>query len=196
MPCPVRGAPPPATAGRWLRAGALVLALLGLLPAGAAGQDGAGVLERRVKGALLYRFVSYVEWPPSAHPRPGAPIVIAIMGSDALAADLESFVVGRTLYNRPVLVRRLRAAEGARDAHVVFIDRHEAAQLPAVARAASRALIVTEWPGALEQGGIINFLIVEQQVRFEISLEAARKRDLAISSRLLSVAQNARELKP
>jgi hypothetical protein len=174
----------------------LVLVIV-LTPApGRAQENDPESIERRAKTALLYRFISYIDWPPSAHPRPGAPFVVGIVGAQALAEELESYVVGRTLYNRPIVVRQVRSAVAARDAHALFISRSEFSQLPAAARAGGHALLVTEWPGALEQGSVINFLMVENKVRFEISLDAAQRRQLKISSRLLSVSQNAPDLKP
>jgi hypothetical protein len=181
----------------WLRAGAVVLLMLaGGMNAGAQPEDDAAALERRIKGALLYRFISYIDWPPSAAPKPDSPLVVGILGQASLAAELESFAAGRIVNKRPIVVRSLRGPEAAKGLHIVFVGRAAAAQLPAVIRAAGPSLVVTEWPGALQQGSVINFLTVNDQVRFEISLEAARQRDLEISSRLLTVAHNAQELRP
>jgi hypothetical protein len=47
---------------------------------------------------------------------------------------------------------------------------------------------VTESADGLRNGSVINFIIVDGQVRFEVSLEAAQRRNLRLSSRLLSVA--------
>jgi hypothetical protein len=179
------------------RACAAALAVVAVAwPLAAAAQDDAAVLERRVKGALLFRFTSYVEWPDAARARPDAPFVIAILGQDALAAELEAFVAGRTVEKRPIVVRRVRAADNLKDVQVLFVGRTESPQLERAARGAPQALIVTEWPGALEQGGVINFAVVDGQVRFEISLESARQRNLKFSSRLLSVAHGIKAAAP
>lgn len=178
----------------------LVLAIflaIALAPApGLAQHEGSEARERRAKTALLYRMMGYVEWPSDAHPRPGSPFVVGMLGEKALAAELESYVVGRTVYNRPIVVRQLRDAESAANLHALFIGRAASAQLPVAVRAGGPVLLVTEWPGALAQGSIINFLTIEDQVRFEVSLDAAQQRQLGISSRLLSVSQNAPDLKP
>jgi hypothetical protein len=50
------------------------------------------------------------------------------------------------------------------------------------------SLVVTEWDNALREGSVINFVSVDGQVRFEVSLEAAQRRHLRLSARLLSVA--------
>ena len=178
---------------------AFLAALLGLataLPLAAAAQEDASVLERRVKGALLYRFIAYVEWPASAFPGPDSPFVIGILGNDALATELQAFTAGRTAEKRPIAVRRLRASDSLKDLHMLFIGAAEAHQLDRAVRGAGATLIVTESPGALQQGSVIDFTLVNEQVRFNISLDSARQRNLRLSSRLLSVAQDVRPATP
>ena len=54
--------------------------------------------------------------------------------------------------------------------------------------AAEGILTITEFDRALRHGSVINFRIVDERVRFEVSLGAAEKARLKLSSRLLSVA--------
>jgi len=56
--------------------------------------------------------------------------------------------------------------------------------------------VVCEWDGALEQGAVVNFVPAEGRVRFEVALDAAERRGLRISSRMLAVALNVRGGKP
>ena len=175
---------------------ALLLGVATALPCAAIAQEDAAVLERRVKGALLYRFIAYVEWPESAFPKPDSPFVIGILGNDALATELQAFTAGRTAGKRPISVRRLRAADSLKDVQMLFISASEAHQLDRAVRGAGPTLIVTESPGALQQGSVIDFTIVNDQVRFNISLDSARQRNLRLSSRLLSVAYDVRPATP
>jgi hypothetical protein len=162
-------------------------------PARGAQEEPADLLERRVKAALLYRFINYVEWPESAFTGPNAPFTIAIAGADRLASELADFATGRTVLNRPLSVRRLQPAEPAKDSHIVFVAKQQASQFAAILRAVPQnTLVVTEWDSALGEGSVINFRVVDGQVRFEVSLEAAQKRSIRLSSRLLSVAHDVR----
>jgi hypothetical protein len=65
-----------------------------------------------------------------------------------------------------------------------------ASDLPKVLRSAAQngALGVADDENGLQQGAVINFRIVEERVRFEVSLPAAERSNLKLSSRLLSVA--------
>lgn len=153
-------------------------------------EDTATLLERRVKAALIYRLTNYVEWPDAAFSGPATPFHIEIAGADALAAELAEFAADRRVLNRPLVVRRRGAgADPGREAQLLFVGREESSQLPGIVRSAPpNALIVTESEHALRMGSVVNFIIVDGQVRFEISLEAAQRRNLRLSSRLLSVA--------
>lgn len=179
-------------AGR-LWAMAVMLAVFGLLLHGGARAESEQVLERQVKAAFLYRFTEFITWPEEVSPTPNRPFVIAVIGPDSLADELRQVVFGRAVQNRPVEVRRLSGDSAFTDESIIFVSDEQRQRLPHVVRAAPRgALIVTESNGALSLGSIINFVLVDGRVRFEIALDAAERRGLRLSSRLLAVAQTVR----
>jgi hypothetical protein len=139
----------------------------------------------------LYKFAGYVQWPDAAFSRPDAPLTIGILGADAIASELATMIAGRTVNNRTLAVRRLKAGEALTGVNILLIGRSEIARLPQLLpQLQSHAILtVTELEGALSQGSVINFILADRRVRFEISLEAAEKHNLKLSSRLLAVAQ-------
>ena len=182
---------------RWrqLASGCLALIVVAAAFHAAAQSDGdAAVLERRVKATFLYKFLSYVEWPESALPKPNTPFTIAVVGDDALAAELAEFAAGRSTEGRSVVVRKLHDPGEAAAAQILFVARTENARLPQLVKTtqAKPVLIVTESDGALASGSMINFVVSGGRVRFEISVDAADRRQLKLSSRLLTVALNVR----
>jgi hypothetical protein len=164
-----------------------LLSAAALLPAPAAAQQ---ATEAGIKAAFLYKFAGYIEWPANAFAAPDAPFVIGVVGSEEVAAELERLVPGRSINNRPVVVRRLREGESPKGAHIVFVGRGEP-NVRAVVRAAQQngALVVTETERGLEAGSSINFVLVDDRVGFEVSLDAAERSGLRISSRMLAVAR-------
>jgi hypothetical protein len=151
------------------------------------------VLEQRVKAAYIYRFIEFVTWPEL--PAEG-PLVIGVIGSDVITEELRRISASRATGGRALEVRRIGAEAPPASVHLLFVAESERARLPQLARAAPRALIVTEAEGALATGSVINFVLVDGRVRFEISPEAAEKRNLRLSSRLLALAQNVRGSTP
>jgi hypothetical protein len=177
----------------WRLVLACALALVSAIsPARAADSDSA--LEQRVKAAFIFQFIPYIEWPPRAHRDAESPIVVAVAGPEPAIAEIEEVIGKRAAHGRPVIVRRWRDSDAQGGVHVVFVTRAEAARLPAIARAAQTAgaLVVSEQDAALEQGGMINFRLVDGKVRFDIALAPAERAGLRISARLLTVAQSVR----
>lgn len=161
-------------------------------PSAVASAEANGTLEQRVKAAFLFRFTEFVTWPDEALPRANAPFVIAVAGSESYAEALQRVVAGRAVVGHAVQVRRVSDL-AVPPAQVLFIADAEKRRLREWLRAAPRhALIVTESHDALDHGSVINFVLAEGRVRFEISLESAEKRRLRLSSRLLALALQVR----
>ena len=144
--------------------------------------------EASVKAAFLFKFPAYVDWPPAQ--RQGT-FVFGVLGADDVAHELSDLVQGRTVNNRPAAVRVLKEGEPLTGIHLLFVGRKEAARLPAIARAArpGSVLVVSDSDRGLELGSVINLVPVDDRVGFEVSMDAAERSSLAISSRMLGVAR-------
>jgi hypothetical protein len=187
----------PASARRYrgVQLAACVLAYLLVLAAWSApspyGEDSAPVAEQRIKAAFLYKFLSYVEWPASAPADDATPIVIGVMGADDVADDLRSIVAGRTFGPRPIEVRTLDPAQPfPATVRVLFVGQNDASLLERLVPQAQRRaiLLVTDFDDGLDRGSVINLVVRDNHVRFEVSLDAAQRSRLRLSSRMLAVA--------
>jgi hypothetical protein len=176
-----------------LRGALAWLALAGVLLAAAPAQaqPAGATLERSVKAAFLYKFLGYAEFPPGAFADPAAPLVIGVAGSEEMAAELGRIVAGRSVNNRPVVVKLIRDGDNPSTVHMLFVAGADCGHAARVLRQAPAGplLAVTECSG-LPAGSAINFRIVEERVRFDVSLDAADKNNIKLSSRLLTVANH------
>ena len=146
--------------------------------------------EEQVKAAFLYQIARYVEWPNSAFPRPDTPVTIAVLGSESLEIELRQLVKGRTAHDRPIVVQQLKSPGALSGIHVLFVGRDYRSRFGEIAKAQeSGLLVVTDWENALSAGSMVNFILVDGRVRFEIALDTTLRSGLKPSSRLLAVAQ-------
>lgn len=145
-----------------------------------------------MKAAFLFRFTDFVTWPNAAFGA-DSPFIIAVAATEVFVDELRQVTAGRSVLGRPVQVRRVSNPGSIPAAHLLFIGDAEKQRLREWVLTAPRsALIVSESEGALDHGSVINFALAEGRVRFEISLEAAEKRGLRLSSRLLALALQVR----
>jgi uncharacterized protein DUF4154 len=148
--------------------------------------------EDAVKAAFLNRFTAYVEWPTGAANRPE--FRVAVLGAPLVAEELRRQLADRTIKNRPVRIDAVTSAAEAREAQILYVGAGWPGDPAAVAKSlgARPVLLVTDRPRGLDEGGAINFLLIDQRVRFEVSLIAAQHAGLRINSQLLGVAVRVR----
>jgi hypothetical protein len=108
-----------------------------------------------------------------------------------LVEELAQVVAGRSANGRPVLVRKLRPGDPVAGLQALFIGRAGGARIADIIAAANAngVLTVTESEDAFALGSMINFVVVQDKVRFDIALHQAESANLKISSRLLAVAR-------
>ncbi|MEO8662099.1 MAG: YfiR family protein [Bryobacteraceae bacterium] len=170
---------------RWARLSRCALLLLAI-PAIAQITD-----EYYVKAAFLYNFARFVEWPPGTFHKPEDRFAICVLGEDPFGRALEDTIAGKTLEGRLFRVARIRDAAHAAGCQILFIGSSEQKQLAEIVSAlpATGILTVGEMRGFATSGGIINFVLNDGRVRFQINRRPAAKANLQISSRLLSLAE-------
>lgn len=169
----------------------LLLASLWLLPAVGRAQSERVAAEHQVKAAYLYKFLGFVEWPPRAFENAQSPFVIGVVGADDLADELARVVDQRQVNGRPAVTRRLRTGDSLSGLHMLFIGQSVGARTASLVTRAHNAavLTVTESDDAFAAGSAINFVLVDNKVRFDVALSGVDLGELKISSRLLGVAR-------
>ena len=160
-----------------------------MIPGTATGQEGAD--EYELKAAMLHNLMLFVQWPLSAYPDPQAPVHLCILGRDPFGASLTSTVLKKSVNGRPVLILHPQNDQEARSCHVLYIsssERKATAQIYSSLDGSS-ALTVGEMTQFAAHGGMIQFSLEDQRVRFDINLDAASRAGLKISSKLLVIAR-------
>jgi hypothetical protein len=145
--------------------------------------------DAQVKAEFILNFTRFTEWPTDAFSTPSEPFNVCVAGTSGAASPVERAVQGERVGAHEIAFHRLTGTQGAGRCHVLYITDGARAQMAALARVATRALIVGESPRFLEQGGMINFVVEEGRVRFDVNAASATARGLRLSSRLMSLAR-------
>ncbi len=152
------------------------------------------VREYQIKAAFIYNFLKFVDWPRDALPDGSETINICVLRDDPFADALES-IKGKTVKSRRVAVRRIEPGRELETCQVVFIGSSEGKRLPRVIESLQglNVLTVGEMDRFVELGGIINFFVQNNRLRFEINVNSAERAGLKLSSQLLSLAKVVRQ---
>ncbi len=150
--------------------------------------------ERRVKAAFVSKFPQFVEWPDRVLAQRTA-ITICIASPDPFGADLQELVAGESVNGRAVVAHRLRPDESIERCHVLYLPAGVAQPLLDKA-AALPILTVSDERRFLDRGGVIALHTESGRVRFDVSMAAARRAGLRLSSQLLELAFAIRGTRP
>ncbi len=160
----------------------LVLCLMGGAPKSARAAESSD----QIRATFLLLLGKYVTWPAEAFRSPTAPLVIAVVGNDALANELKAQATGQEIEGHPVEVRAAADVSAARAAHIVFLPSPEDARSIA---ASPPALRVLEGPKNVDDGDIA-IEMKEGRVAFAVNSRDVKKRGLKLSSKLMRLASS------
>jgi hypothetical protein len=182
-----------AAAWRARKPGRLLVLLLACVAGGAQGQPLSPKptvsLEYAVKATYLYKLAPFVTWPPTAFTTATAPFRICVVGDDPFDDYLDKAVAGRGLGSHPFEVRRLDALTAGTHCQIAFISRRALQSVGDALDAVSGEPVLTVTDAvAQDQGGIVQFVIRDGRVAFEVDTAAAARNHLSISSKLLRLA--------
>ena len=147
--------------------------------------------EQDLKAAFLYHFAQFVEWPSDAFADDNAPIVVGVLGDDSFRKIVIQTVENKVVQGRRFEVRKWKRNETAQRCQILFIGASENGALAETLQNmnTSGVLTIGETEGFAKRGGMINFVLFENKLRFEINHKSAESAGLKISSKLLKLAR-------
>jgi hypothetical protein len=175
----------------------LILALavatggVALAPRVAGAETAPNAADYEVKSAYLLNFARFVEWPVTAFADTTSALRIGFIGSSPLDPGFVRELESRKIHDRPVQVLWPNGPGEITSCHVVFVQ-HDAGPRIDEVLAGTRdrpILTVGDTTRFAARGGVIEFYLEDDNVRFEINTAAARRAGLVVSSRLLSLAR-------
>ena len=185
-----------------------------------ADSDEVANLEYQVKAVFLYNFMKFIEWPDTSSSG-GAdeaakkePIVLAVLGEDLFGRHLND-LAKQTIKDRPIRVIRIEGFEQYKKARpkatleeyfreqqktiescrLLFVSRSEEKWMNEILAFTEKMRIITvsDMADFALKGGLIEFVIEENKIRFDINILSAKQKGLKVSSQLLQLARKVHE---
>jgi len=145
-------------------------------------------LEAAVKATYLYKLPEFVSWPPGSMPSDN--FMLCVVGHDTITDLLEQAVQGQTVQDRRIMLQRYNEIDANPGCQLMYVAGSAIPSVATVLSVVRGTPVLTVTDGQTQQGaiGMINFILVQGHVRFEINRNAAVASRLEISSKLLTLA--------
>lgn len=167
--------------------------------------------EYQIKAAFIYNFIKFIDWPKEQMVDVNKPIIIGIIGSEDFIKAFDP-IKNKKIKDRNVSIKyftgyenlkksnntdnrqRDKKIQALKACHVLLFCTCDSTSIEnsnQILKALKGLPILTvgETERFLEHGGIINFLMENEKVCFEINTTAAKISKLRLSSKLLRLAK-------
>ncbi|NPA36464.1 MAG: YfiR family protein [Chlorobi bacterium] len=143
----------------------------------------------KYKSIFTLSFIRYIGWPEETKQ---GDFVIGVVKNKEVAEWLRNLSKGKKFGFQNVVIKEFRSPEDVTDCQVLYVS--SAVNLPKYAQTlvekvgGKNTLIISERNGATKYGSMINFVIKDNKLKFEIQKRNAAQFGLQISSKLGGMA--------
>ncbi len=143
----------------------------------------------KYKAMFTLNFIRYIGWPQGAKQ---GDFVIGVVRNKMVLDNLKAQTVGKKFGYQNIVVKEFKKVEDITDCQILFFSSNQRyakyAELVKQKLNGKNSLIVTETESATKHGSMINFVIRDNKLKFELSAANAQKFGLKFSSSLTSLS--------
>lgn len=144
-----------------------------------------------LKAGFIERFTRFIEWPANANMDDQAqPFVIGVIGDDPFDGNLDKFYKKTSIKNKKVDIHYYSSPDQIKPCNILFISESKHDEIESILKSLKSDSILTmaDTDGYAEKGVMINFIIKEDKIRFEINESSIKQSKLKVSHLLLRQA--------
>ena len=140
-----------------------------------------------LKASYIYNFAKMIDWPQAEKT---GNFIIGVYGNSSVYKELIKKYAAKNIGNQHIEIKKLSNTPTVGKIHLLYITKEKSADISKLMENAKEeaVLVVTESKGALEKGSIINFVIVNNSLKFELNIGQASEHELTVGSRLKDLA--------
>jgi hypothetical protein len=139
------------------------------------------------QAVFVYNFTRLIEWP--AEYKTGD-FVITVFGTSDIFTELRTYTNAKLVGSQNISLQKANSVEEIGKCQIVFVSFARTKDLPAIIDkiGSNSTLIIAERRGAIDSGAAINFLVIEDKLRFELKTSNATRNKLKVHSNLENMA--------
>jgi hypothetical protein len=141
----------------------------------------------KAQAMFIFNFSRLVEWPATYR---NGPFVIGVLGATTVGDELDMYTKGKKVGVQDIQIARFKSVQEISTCHILFVPFAKSRQMAEIFSAiqGKSILIITEKNGALNEGSAINFIVLEDKLKFELKAENASRYGIKLSSKLTEMS--------
>lgn len=143
--------------------------------------------EYDLKAAFIYNFTKFIDW--SAYLKEDD-FTIGVIGNSKIISSLNVIAQSSRVNEKKIVIKQFAKAEDIDFCHILFIPHDTPILLQSILTKAAvkGTLIISEKEGYAKKGTCLNFVILNNKLKFEANMNAFNTADLKAGSQLLKLA--------
>lgn len=138
------------------------------------------------KAKYMYSFTKSIEWPAASKQ---GNFIVGVLGNSPIYGKMAEIAATKKVVNQTIEVKTFANAASITNCHLLFVPSNVDNMQDVLGKLKkSYTLIVTEKPGFVKQGSVINFIVKDNRLAYEVNKVNAEKYDLKVGAQLLTTA--------
>jgi hypothetical protein len=140
----------------------------------------------KIQSIFIYNFIKLIEW-PSAY-KSGS-FNITVLGNDPIYNELVQLAKAKKAGSQTIKVTKVNGVGEIGNPHILYVPRSKAGDISSAKGSigSKSTLLISDSQSGIADGADINFIIVGNKPKFEISTKGTGAKKLKISSSLLNL---------
>ena len=147
--------------------------------------------EYQLKAAYLLNFARFIYWPAESFSSKEAEFNVCVYGNDPFGDNLE-YLLSKKVKNRSIKINYKKDLN-IETCHILFVSESDKMNFYKMSSTIPKNILtVSDVEGFSSKGGMIEFIRVENKIKFLINVTQSEKSGIKYKSQLLEVAENLR----
>jgi hypothetical protein len=141
----------------------------------------------QAQSMFIYNFSRLIQWPAGSS---SGEFVIGVIGDNEVYSSLLSFVANKKVGAQAIVVKNFEDPQSISRCQILFVGDSKISKFPEVINRIQgfNSLVITEKRGMINSGSAIDFILVEDKLKFVMNAENAVKYNLTVSKSLEDMA--------
>ena len=138
---------------------------------------------------FIYNFTRFLDWPLECK---SGDFVIGVYGNSDVYDELKQYVLDKTVNLQQIKVKFITNLDDAAKCHILFVGESKSREISAIKQklGQSKTCIISEKEGSIQDGAAINFVLVDNKLKYEVNTTTIQREGLKYSSTLVTMAAN------